>query len=48
MGEGLLEVDSSIASLNVGLDGKELFVNEIVLEEGVRLLVECGEGLVFV
>lgn len=48
LGEGLLEVDAAGGSLDVGLDGEEFFMNEIVLDEGVGLLLESGEGFVLV
>lgn len=48
LGEGLLEVDSTVAGLDVGLDGEELFVHEVVLQDRVGLLFETGEWLVLV
>ena len=48
LAKGLLEVDSTVAGLDVGLDSEELFVHEIVLQDRVGVLVECGKRLVFV
>ena len=48
LGKGLLEVDSTVGRLYVGLDGEKFFVYEIILEEWEGLFFEGGEGLVLV
>ncbi len=48
LGEGLLEVDSTVGWLEVGLDSEQFFMYKIVLQQGVGLFFEGGVRLVLV
>lgn len=48
LGEGLLEVDTSVGWLEVGLDSEQFFMYKIVLQQGVGLFFEASVWLVLV
>lgn len=48
LSKGLLEVDTAVGGLDVGFDGEEFLVYEVVLDEGEGLFFEGGERFVLV